>query len=30
VIDNHRLAALPEVARQFRQLANSVSGSPTR
>ena len=27
VIDNHRLAALPEVARQFRQLANSVSGS---
>ena len=27
VIDNERLAALPEVARQFRQLANSVSGS---
>jgi F-type H+-transporting ATPase subunit delta len=27
VIDNERLAALPEVARQFRQLANSVIGS---
>lgn len=27
VIDNDRLAALPEMARQFRQLANSVSGS---
>ena len=27
VIDNDRLAALPEVARQFRQLANSVTGS---
>lgn len=27
VIDNERLAALPEVARQFRQLANAVSGS---
>jgi len=27
VIDNDRLAALPEVARQFRQLANSVAGS---
>ena len=27
MIDNERLAALPEVARQFRQLANSVSGS---
>jgi F-type H+-transporting ATPase subunit delta len=27
VIDNDRLAALPEVARQFRQLANGVSGS---
>ncbi|QTD45213.1 F0F1 ATP synthase subunit delta [Ottowia testudinis] len=27
VIDNDRLAALPEVARQFRQLANRVSGS---
>ena len=27
VIDNDRLAALPEMARQFRQLANSVTGS---
>ena len=27
VIDNDRLAALPEVAHQFRQLANGVSGS---
>lgn len=26
VIDNDRLAALPEVARQFRMLANEVSG----
>lgn len=27
VIDNDRLAALPEVARQYRQLANAVGGS---
>ena len=27
VIDNERLAALPEVARQYRELANAVSGS---
>ena len=27
IIDNDRLAALPEVARQFRTLANDVSGS---
>ena len=27
VIDNDRLAAVPEVARQFRVLANEVSGS---
>ena len=27
IIDNARLAALPEVARQFRDLANAVSGS---
>lgn len=27
VIDNDRLAALPEMARQFRLLANGVSGS---
>ena len=27
VIDNDRLAALPEVARQFRTLANEVAGS---
>ncbi len=27
VIDNDRLAALPEMARQFRQHANSVSGT---
>ena len=27
VIDNERLAALPEVARQYRDLANAVTGS---